>query len=1322
MFFSSQKLHADYKLGVYLEEMCFENGYGFAFTKERSSIACKPYGVVINNFANPSLARDIGVKQMDVIVNFDGKDTKTMRAFVNQFSSTKNKINHEMIIHRWNNSLGKMEQFKVNFKVPGKSENIEKKTVKNHESNKSSKLTNQKIEEELFVSIDNLVIREKPNGIKIGNLYKNNKVVIYDKNDDKSWTLVKDINTNLIGWVSSKYLSKNKITRDDKDQNLEITKNDSKEDKNNKTETMKEKPKEKLFVNSHLATINHNTKKITFNEESTPWRVFIPKSKDDISYTYKDIGDNKKELIINGEGTFKFKNGEVYEGQIKDSKMDGIGRYTFGKYYEYKYTGNFVDGLKSGLGKIEFNANVYNKSLSNNIDTIKAQKIEELRITNLEKGKILSQIEQLEIKKISSQTKNKENLSLCENINIKIADDFDFDISNWDNNNCSQFKLLKCERLCYHKSDSFDSCNNCHQQVGVLPKEDTSIDSQLKTLKNELSKKENLINELQNSQANLNFKEKESFSIKSKWNNDKMDISKPVKISFPVANKSYNGFINDDFEPNGIGELTLGNTNTVIKGEWVNGLINKQASIKFSNNNIVSGPLNFHYSERLLNSKNFNVEKFNIINQDYKINFSNGDVYTGTVKFKDKNLNTSSPTQKKQISIIDNNSFLLHGFGKINYESGDLYEGDWINNMKSGFGRYQNKDGDIYNGQWKDDKKHNQGTMIYINGEKYEGEWRENKRHGDGTLFNTENTILQKGLYTDDNFLEGYNDNKYVYANGNIYEGELDNYSPHGYGIVLDKEGKLISKGKFQKNKKTGLFIEFRANKYELIDYDYMDGKEIESLTNIQILEICRTELKKNEDCYGKTEINFLNSPLFKGTFYGLFENNKPNEGFIKFKKNEKNFDTFLGSIVEDEFGNKKYEGKISVLNDNLIFEGIFSIILPDKSKNYEFIGSVYDLENGNETKYEIVNRTNIQKSFINNYSILNNGDIKFKKDINAYDIKYKKCRNKFYEINHFYKNFKITDFKSVEELKKKLNYYDGIRKQLWDDKKSELIWDASLKISGLIDCYEKSYDQIIDIDKSFRLKAGQYKIRLIAKDFILLQNGNVVKRFNDELTLLEQEFKNISKDYKNNLNKESFKNYNHILLDYAFSEFPQEIIDYKINLSIVDKFYMTIDELNKEIVFVENDESLINKKRKENIKILKSKIKDSKKEIKKINKELKKNYKWNDFEIITERLKRSVFDLSQFAYDEPRKELKDPKYNDNIYIMISEWEEEYEKYTLEQEKIAQEKRRKQEEKDLIEYCYSIIHNCPSNPSFGTTCYRCNSEIKLDFLNKLAGD
>ena len=1271
ILFSSQKSHADYKLGVFLEEMCFENGYGFAFTKQRSSIACKPYGVVINKFANPSLAKDIGVKQMDVIVNFDGKDTKTMRAFVNQFSSTKHKINHEMIIHRWNNSLGKMEQFKVNFKVPGKSENIEKKTVKNNEDNKSSKLKNQKIEEELFVSIDNLVIRNKPNGKKIGNLYKNNKVVVYDKNNDKSWTLVQDTNTNLMGWVSSKYLSKNKITKDNKDQNLETAKIDNKkEDKNVKTETKKEKTKEKLYIGSHLATINLNTKIIRFNDSET----FTPKNKDKISYTYKELGDNKKQIIINGEGIFKFKNGEVYEGQIKDSKIDGVGRYKFGKFNEYTYTGNFVNGQKSGNGKLEFNANVYNKWSENEYNNLRKEKYKELKIAKKKRKNLLSGIDKLEIKKESLQVNIKKNLRKCENINRKIADDFDFDVSSWDSHNCNQFKLLKCERLCYHKTDSFDSCNNCHKQVGILPEEDASIDSQIETYKSDLVKNDNLINELQNSYENITLIKKVSFSIKSSWDNDEMDISNPVKLTFHESNNSYNGFINNEYEPNGIGELVLGKI--VIKGEWANGFIDKQANIKFPNNNTVIGPLNFYYSEKLTR-ENFNADKLNITNQDYKINFSNGDTYSGTIKIKSENLNTPKYP------------FLLHGFGKIIYKSGDQYEGEWINDLKSGLGEYQSKDGDLYNGQWKEDKKHNQGTMIYKNGEKYEGEWKENKRDGSGILFNSENIIIQKGLYKDDDFLEGYNDNKYLYANGNIYDGELDDYFPYGYGIVLNKEGKLISKGKFQKNKKTGLFIEFLANQYKLIDYDYVNGKEKEILTNIEILEICRTESKKNDDCYGKKNINFLNEKNLNGTFIGVFKDNHPSNGIIKFGKNEKRLDYFSGNILEDKHG-YKYDGQLFYIDDNYYFEGVYAILFPEKNKNYQFLGTRYNRDNGNERKWKLIDEISIKEEFINNYSILTNGKIKFKKDILAFKHKEKKCLNRFHEINYFKKDFKkITDFKDVKELRKKVYYYQNLYKKLDEhtEKDKTYKWDASLRISGIIDCYEKPYNQIIDYDNKKKLDAGIYDINLITSNYIVIENNFVIKRFNDELTSLEEYFRNYDKDFKKNLEKKSFENYNHILLDYAFSEFPNEIINYKNNLIKINEINITLNELKNELSSIENDKIMEKNQRKEKIKFYKSEIKKYKKEIKNLNKDLDKNYQWNNFETITKMLKSKVGNLSLFLYEEMNSDLKNHNYH-NIFTMIDEWEVQLTNYNLEQEEAKRQKARRDESN--IQRCREI--------------------------------
>jgi len=65
----------------------------------------------------------------------------------------------------------------------------------------------------------------------------------------------------------------------------------------------------------------------------------------------------------NGQGTVKFSNGDVYEGEWKNGKMDGIGTFTYAD--GCKYTGKWLDGetynsdyeLKQILVKLKRNSN-----------------------------------------------------------------------------------------------------------------------------------------------------------------------------------------------------------------------------------------------------------------------------------------------------------------------------------------------------------------------------------------------------------------------------------------------------------------------------------------------------------------------------------------------------------------------------------------------------------------------------------------------------------------------------------------------------------------------------------------------------------------------------------------------------------------------------------------------------------------------------------------------------------------------------------------------------------------------------------------------------
>jgi hypothetical protein len=53
-----------------------------------------------------------------------------------------------------------------------------------------------------------------------------------------------------------------------------------------------------------------------------------------------------------------------------------------------------------------------------------------------------------------------------------------------------------------------------------------------------------------------------------------------------------------------------------------------------------------------------------------------------------------------------------------------------VKNGKQGWGRYYYSNGNIYEGDWKDDLKSGRGKMNYSNGEVYEGMWVKGKKSG----------------------------------------------------------------------------------------------------------------------------------------------------------------------------------------------------------------------------------------------------------------------------------------------------------------------------------------------------------------------------------------------------------------------------------------------------------------------------------------------------------------------------------------------------------------------------------------------------------------
>ena len=64
------------------------------------------------------------------------------------------------------------------------------------------------------------------------------------------------------------------------------------------------------------------------------------------------------------------------------------------------------------------------------------------------------------------------------------------------------------------------------------------------------------------------------------------------------------------------------------------------------------------------------------------------------------------------------------GQGVLTYTSSIVYQGEWFNDLKHGKGKEENlKNGETFEGEWKYGKLTGKGKMVYQTGDIYEGEF-----------------------------------------------------------------------------------------------------------------------------------------------------------------------------------------------------------------------------------------------------------------------------------------------------------------------------------------------------------------------------------------------------------------------------------------------------------------------------------------------------------------------------------------------------------------------------------------------------------------------
>ena len=144
-----------------------------------------------------------------------------------------------------------------------------------------------------------------------------------------------------------------------------------------------------------------------------------------------------------------------------------------------------------------------------------------------------------------------------------------------------------------------------------------------------------------------------------------------------------------------------------------------------------------------------------------------------------------------------------HGFGRMRFRDGSVYEGQWSNGKMNGEGecKYPGRKGS-YSGEWKDGYPHGQGLFIFSKESCYNGSWKKGMMDGRGVY-----TFAASEEY-DGEWKQNQPDGEgiFKYASGNVYEGQWRNGKRQGNGIFTYTNGHQYQ-GEWHDDKKDGIGI-----------------------------------------------------------------------------------------------------------------------------------------------------------------------------------------------------------------------------------------------------------------------------------------------------------------------------------------------------------------------------------------------------------------------------------------------------------------------------------------------------------------------------------
>lgn len=97
----------------------------------------------------------------------------------------------------------------------------------------------------------------------------------------------------------------------------------------------------------------------------------------------------------------------------------------------------------------------------------------------------------------------------------------------------------------------------------------------------------------------------------------------------------------------------------------------------------------------------------------------------------DSSVNNSQVSKQSDTNDLKVSTKMISSYGILKYDSGNVYEGQFLNGKRSGNGQMTFANGDEYVGMWKNDQMcDHEGVYTFKNGDEYRGSFKTSARAG----------------------------------------------------------------------------------------------------------------------------------------------------------------------------------------------------------------------------------------------------------------------------------------------------------------------------------------------------------------------------------------------------------------------------------------------------------------------------------------------------------------------------------------------------------------------------------------------------------------